>query len=419
MCGATPQTASTTCGTVGILGAGTMGTGIAQVAAIAGWDVRLIDQEVEAAEAGQQLVVKRLDRLVEKGRIDQGDRDAGVARLNPSNNIKHLADCDMVIEAIVEDLSVKVETLQPIAELLSPDAIIATNTSSLSVTDIARELTGSERVVGMHFFNPAALMPLVEIIRGQETKAAVADQAASIAMSWGKTTVRASDTPGFIVNRVARPYYLEAWRLYEDGYATVEAIDEVMRDCAKFRMGPFELTDLIGQDVNTATTRSVWERLDCPARLAPSAAQEGLVAKGNLGRKTKHGAYDYTVDPPTPAIERTAVELEIDDSLAEALSSFSSAEPIQHRYICARIVAAIINEAAWAASQDVATTNDIDIALRLGTNYPKGPFEWAAEVGVECIENLLKSLNAQSEDGRFEPPEQLVSLINTHSGESH
>ena len=419
MCAAKTPAASTTCGTVGILGAGTMGTGIAQVATLAGWHVRLIDRELELSTAGKSLVTKRLERLVEKGRINQVACDDGVARLNASAEIQDLGNCDLVIEAIVEDLNVKADTLGPIAELLAPDAVIATNTSSLSVSDIADAIKGPERVVGMHFFNPAALMPLVEIIRGKETTTAVADQAAAIANSWGKTVVRASDTPGFIVNRVARPYYLEAWRIYEDGYADVETIDQVMRDSCHFKMGPFELTDLIGQDVNTATTKSVWERLDCPARLAPSEAQEGLVAKGNLGRKTKLGCYDYTVDPPASAIERTSIKLEMTDRLQDAVSAFSPIEPQQHCYIAARIMAAIINEAAWAASQDVATTDDIDTALRLGTNYPKGPFEWATEVGADRIVDLLETLNTQTQDGRFQAPANLASIINAHSGGIH
>ena len=284
--------------TVGILGAGAMGSGIAQVAALAGWTVRLVDTDRAIADRACAGVCKRMDRLVEKDRLTEEDAIAAKGRVlatEPSD----LDDCELFLEAIVEDLDIKVAAITPLLDVLPKNAILATNTSSLSVTDLGRRIGEANRTCGMHFFNPAPIMRLVEVVQGADTSPTVLDRVASIAQEWGKQVARCADTPGFIVNRVARPYYLEAFRCLEDGVADPAAIDEAMKQIGGFRMGPFELTDFIGHDVNTATTRSVWEEWNRPARLAPAAIQERLVSDGLLGRKSGCGVYDWSGDPPT------------------------------------------------------------------------------------------------------------------------
>jgi 3-hydroxybutyryl-CoA dehydrogenase len=222
--------------------------------------------------------------------------------------------------------------------------------------------------------------------------------------------VQVSDTPGFIVNRVARPYYLESWRIIEDGFASVDQIDEAMQSLGEFKMGPFMLTDLIGQDINVATTRSVWQRLGKPSRLAPSAKQESLVERGNLGRKSGCGAYAHDdKDNIVPAVFVDSEELEISDHLASAINDFcleaccTSGSMIE-KYIFARILGGIMNEAMWATTEHVASAEDIDTAMKMGTNYPQGPLEWAEKIGIEKVQCLLAALNETVADDRFASP---------------
>ncbi|MCH8211205.1 MAG: 3-hydroxyacyl-CoA dehydrogenase, partial [Planctomycetes bacterium] len=277
---------------------------------------------------------------------------------------------------------------------LRGDCIIATNTSSLSITKIGETIGQPHRTVGMHFFNPAPIMKLVEVIQGAETDPAVVDRVAEIAVGWGKKVARAADVPGFIVNHVARPYYLEAFRILEDGYASPDVIDGAMKSLGGFRMGPLELTDFIGQDVNTATTRSVWEQLDRPALLTPSQLQETLVADGYLGRKTGRGVYDYGGDEPVVTLRVDHRSLEMTAELREAASGFvrkatNEAGDELEEYIFARILVALITQAKLANERGVAEKADIDTALKYGVNYPKGPFEWADQIGPERV-NALK-----------------------------
>ncbi|MHC5004043.1 MAG: 3-hydroxyacyl-CoA dehydrogenase NAD-binding domain-containing protein, partial [Planctomycetota bacterium] len=351
-------------GRVLVIGAGTMGAGIAQVAATAGWTVRLRDVDEATAQAALSGIRARLDRLVEKGRMAPDERDGAMGRLDVGQDDTSL-DCDLIIEAIVEDLDVKATVLGGLLPALPPDAIVATNTSSLSVGAIGERIGAAQRTVGMHFFNPAPLMRLVEVIAGAETDPAVVDRVAGIARAWGKQVARAADVPGFIVNHVARPYYLEAFRILEDGYAAVDEIDRTMRELGGFRMGPLELTDLIGQDVNTATTRSVWEQLGRPPLLAPSRLQEQLVRDGHLGRKTGRGAYRYEAGAdPVPAVSVDARPLEPAPALATAVDRFAERAvdapgDARSRYVLARILAGLMVQATMAHERGVAERGDI------------------------------------------------------------
>ncbi|GAA2792258.1 3-hydroxyacyl-CoA dehydrogenase [Streptomyces showdoensis] len=285
---------------VAVVGTGTMGQGIAQVALLAGHPVRLHDSVPGRAEEAVTAVAARLDRLVEKGRLDAAERDAAVARLHAAPELSALADAALVVEAIVERLEVKQGLFAELEEIVGADTLLATNTSSLSVTAIAGGLRLPGRFVGMHFFNPAPLLPLVEIVSGFATEPAAATRAYETARHWGKTPVRCADTPGFIVNRIARPFYAEALRVYEEGAADPATIDAALRESGGFRMGPFELTDLIGQDVNEAVTRSVWESFFQDPKFTPSLAQRRLVESGRFGRKSGQGWFPYAEGAARP-----------------------------------------------------------------------------------------------------------------------
>ena len=287
--------------TVAVVGAGTMGAGIAQVAAVAGHQVLLHDVDSGAAERAVTSIASALERLEQKGRISPDDRAAAVDRLQVAATLADLGAAGLVVEVVVERLDVKRALFADLERIVAPDAVLASNTSSLSITEIAADLDHPERVVGMHFFNPAPVLPLVEVVSGAATNPAVAAYVFDLAAAWGKTPVHATSTPGFIVNRVARPFYGEAFRAYEEGAADPATIDALLREAGGFRMGPFELTDLIGHDVNAAVSRSVWEAFDRDPRFAPSAAQAELVAAGRLGRKTGQGWFSYGEGATVPA----------------------------------------------------------------------------------------------------------------------
>ncbi|MGW1883418.1 3-hydroxyacyl-CoA dehydrogenase [Streptomyces sp. NPDC001970] len=286
---------------VAVVGAGTMGQGIAQVALLAGHRVRLYDVAPGQAEAGASAILTRLERLVEKGRLDEEARGAAELRLERATDLKELAGSALVVEAVVEQLSVKQELFGALEAIVAEDCILATNTSSLSVTAIAGALRLPGRFVGLHFFNPAPLLPLVEVVSGFATDEAAAARAYETARAWGKTPVRCADTPGFIVNRIARPFYAEAFAVHEERGADPATIDAVLRECGGFRMGAFELTDLIGQDVNEAVTRSVWEAFFQNPKFTPSLAQRRLVESGRLGRKAGQGWFAYADGAERPA----------------------------------------------------------------------------------------------------------------------
>ncbi|RII11274.1 3-hydroxyadipyl-CoA dehydrogenase [Streptomyces sp. YIM 130001] len=292
---------------VAVVGTGTMGQGIAQVALIAGHPVLLHDAIPGRSASAAEQLTGRLDRLVEKGRLSGEARTAALARLTPVAGLEELAGCGLVVEAVLEQLDVKQDLLRSLESVVGDDCLLATNTSSLSVTAIAGALERPGRCVGLHFFNPAPLLPLVEVVSGFATDESAATRAYDTAKDWGKTPVRCADTPGFIVNRVARPFYAEALRVYEEQAADPATIDAVLRECGGFRMGPFELTDLIGQDVNEAVTRSVWEAFYQDPKFTPSLAQRRLVESGRLGRKSGHGWFDHHAqERPEPRTEPAA-----------------------------------------------------------------------------------------------------------------
>ncbi|MGW1988082.1 3-hydroxyacyl-CoA dehydrogenase [Streptomyces collinus] len=308
---------------VAVVGTGTMGQGIAQVALVAGHPVRLYDAVPGRAEAAAEAIGARLDRLVAKDRLTAAERDAARDRLTPAAVLTELADCALVVEAVLERLDVKQQLFRELEEVVADDCLLATNTSSLSVTAIGGALGNPGRFVGLHFFNPAPLLPLVEVVSGFATDVTSATRAYETARAWGKTPVACADTPGFIVNRIARPFYAEAFAVYEAQAADPATIDAVLRECGGFRMGAFELTDLIGQDVNESVTHSVWRSFFQDVRFTPSLAQRRLVESGRHGRKSGHGWYDYAEgaerpEPHTADKERPPAHVTVEGDLGPA-----------------------------------------------------------------------------------------------------
>ncbi|MFD3696796.1 3-hydroxyacyl-CoA dehydrogenase [Streptomyces sp. NPDC058646] len=279
--------------TVAVVGAGTMGQGIAQVALLAGHQVLIYDIDAALAVDGVGFVQDRVERMAAKGRLDRTEAEDAIDRIRAAGTLADLAGAALVIEAVVENADVKQALFAALEEVVAPDALLATNTSSLSVTELAAGLAHPGRFLGLHFFNPAPLLPLVEVVSGFATDPAAAERAYRTVLGWGKTPVRCADTPGFIVNRIARPFYAEAFAVYEEQGADPATIDAVLRECGGFKMGPFALTDLIGQDVNEAVTRSVWESFHRSPKFTPSLAQRRLVQSGRLGRKSGHGWFPY------------------------------------------------------------------------------------------------------------------------------
>ncbi|RMG31045.1 MAG: 3-hydroxybutyryl-CoA dehydrogenase [Bacteroidetes bacterium] len=367
-------------GKVGIIGSGAMGSGIAQVAATAGWQVCVYDASAAAMENSRAKLQKILHRLVEKGRISS-EESAGIAgRISYPPELSGLAGCGLVIEAITEDAGIKKQVFQQLEPLLPPEAIVASNTSSLSITSLAAALQRPQRFLGIHFFNPAPLMKLVEIIPAVQTDAAILEQARGIIDSWGKTTVLAKDTPGFIVNKVARPFYSEALRIYEEGLADVATIDWAMTQLGGFRMGPFTLMDFIGHDVNYTVTETVFKAFYYDERYRPSFTQKRLVEAGYLGRKSGRGFYDYAEGAPRPQ---------------------PHTDPAKGQQIVDRILVMLINEAADTLHYRIATKADIDLAMTRGVNYPKGLLQWADEIGPAQCAARLDALFEEYHEARY------------------
>ncbi|MBA2777969.1 3-hydroxyacyl-CoA dehydrogenase PaaH [Billgrantia kenyensis] len=325
---------------IAVIGAGAMGAGIAQVAAQAGHPVRLYDNRDGAAQAGIDGVRRQLEKRVARGKVAQAEVDAIVSRMTPAATLAELADSRLVVEAIVENLEVKRGVFAELEALCGPDTLLASNTSSLSITSIAAGLERPERVAGLHFFNPAPVMKLVEVISGLATDAEVAETLYATAAAWGKVPVHASSTPGFIVNRVARPFYAEALRLMQEGAAAPATLDALLRQAGGFRMGPFELMDLIGHDVNYAVTRSVFDAYYGDTRFEPSLVQQALVEAGRLGRKSGQGFYDYRegaepVEPDfAPAVEATLPPLVAEGQLGAIAPLVARAEAAGLEVVC-------------------------------------------------------------------------------------
>ena len=371
---------------IGVLGSGAMGSGIAQVAAVAGHPVVLGDTEEQALTRALAAIRKALERDVAKQRRTAADMEAILGRISAGvvdGDYGIFGRCGLVIEAIVEELGAKQQAFSKLEATTPSDSILASNTSSLSITAIAAVCRRPERVLGVHFFNPAPILPLVEIVGGYATDPDVLARTRGLVDRWGKTTVVASDTPGFIVNRVARPFYGESLRLLEEGVADHLTIDWAMRTIGGFRMGPFELMDLIGNDINYAVSRSVFEALSYDPRYRPSLMQRRLVDARLLGRKTGRGWYDYR-DGGAPA-------------------GAAAEDPVLGERIVNRVVAMLINEAAEAVFLRIATPADIDLAMTRGVNYPRGLLEWADQIGVGVVFERLAALQEEYGDDRYRP----------------
>jgi 3-hydroxybutyryl-CoA dehydrogenase len=339
-----------------------------------------------------------LANLAARGRISLAQASQAAANLHVADSLAHLPGCGLVIEAIREDLSDKRALFAALAGSQPPGTLLASNTSSLDITAIAAEMPHAERILGLHFFNPPPLMRLVEVIHGAETSDESLTAAMELMRAWGKTTVRCTSTPGFIVNRVARPFYGEAQRMVEAGIADAATIDLAMREVGGFRMGPMELTDLIGQDVSLAVGTSVWEQTGRDERYAPTDFQRRLVADGRLGRKTGRGVFRY--DEAGHPLDATP-----DRALAAALTT----GPILTNPV-GRTLAMLVNEAVDLVARGEATARDVDTAMRLGTNYPKGPIAWGAEIGFDVVARQLSHLNATFPTGRYRPSPNLGTL---------
>ncbi|WP_275674920.1 3-hydroxyacyl-CoA dehydrogenase [Streptomyces sp. MUM 178J] len=485
---------------VAVVGTGTMGQGIAQVALVAGHPVRLHDAAPGRAQEAAKGISARLDRLVEKGRMEPSQRDAALKRLHPAAELAELADAALVVEAVLERLDVKQVLFTALEEIVSRDCLLATNTSSLSVTAVAGALKHPGRFVGLHFFNPAPLLPLVEVVSGHATHEAAAARARATVAAWGKTPVSCADLPGFIVNRIARPFYAEALRIHEERAADPATVDAVLRESGGFAMGPFELTDLIGQDVNEAVTRSVWESFFQDPKFTPSLSQRRLVESGRLGRKTGRGWFPYgseatapspRTEPPAPApgsvtvhgdlaqaaalpglVEEAGIAvvrgegtgetrpgwIELPGGARLCLADGTAAEEAETAVIhfdlaldyarsgrialapaptvgdaalreavglfqalgkqvsvvagipgliVARTVAMLVDFALDAAARDVASADDIDTAMRLGVNYPRGPLAWGEEIGLDWVLTVLDGLHKACPTGRYAPSQAL------------
>jgi 3-hydroxybutyryl-CoA dehydrogenase len=368
---------------VGVLGAGAMGSGIAQVAAAAGHQVMAVDSHAPSVEKARQSIQKALARDVEKKKLDAPAAAGIEQRIRFSgDDVSAFAGCGLVIEAIVEDLGAKQAAFKAIEAVVEETCVLATNTSSLSVAALAAACSRPGRVIGLHFFNPASVLPLVEIVGAITSDPGAVANARALVDSWGKVTVLAADTPGFIVNRVARPFYGESLRLYEEGIGDVATIDWALKELGGFKMGPFELMDLIGNDVNYAVTKSVFEALHFDPRYKPSVTQRRMVEAGRLGRKSGQGYYDYRngAEKPQPNADRGLGTQILD-----------------------RVVAMLINEAADAVHLRIASVKDMDLAMTKGVNYPRGLLAWADEIGIARVHDRLAALQEEYGEDRYRP----------------
>jgi 3-hydroxybutyryl-CoA dehydrogenase len=382
---------------IGVVGAGAMGAGIAQVAAVRGHKVVLADAQSAAIERARAGHARAMDREVERGRLMRPEADAALARLTYIDGVNELqlaafSDCRLVIEAVVEDLAVKQRLFRTLEPVVAPDAVLASNTSSLSIAALGSACTQAERVIGVHFFNPAPVMPLVEIIPAITTDHSISESVRELVDGWGKITVVAADTPGFIVNRIARPFYGESLRIFEEGIAEPATVDWAMRELGGFRMGPFELMDFIGLDVNFAVSMSVFAAMFYDPRYRPALTQQRLVEAGLLGRKTERGFYDYRAGAAKP-------EPRDDETLGRAIVD--------------RVLAMLVNEAVDAVQMRVASPDDIELAMIKGVSYPKGLLAWGDEIGAGEVLATIEALQEEYGEDRYRPSPLLRRVART------
>jgi 3-hydroxybutyryl-CoA dehydrogenase len=379
---------------IGVIGAGTMGAGIAQVAAQSGHRVVLSDTNPQQLQFAQAQIEKSLGRLVEKGKITTEKSNEIVNNLNYTTQLSEHSEASLVIEAIVENLAIKHQVFQQLEQAVSPKCILASNTSSLSIASIGACLADPSRFLGIHFFNPATLMPLVEVIPGVATAVQHIEQIEQLITAWNKSVVVCKDTPGFIVNRVARPFYGEALRIYEEGMADFATIDWAMTHIGGFRMGPFTLMDFIGNDINYTVTETVFAAFYFDPRFKPSFTQKRHMEAGFLGKKTNRGFYNYA-DPSN--IQAPTEDYELGKQIFE------------------RILVLLINEAADAVFMQVASAQAIDLAMTKGVNYPKGLLAWADELGSDWVLERLEMLFAEYGEDRYRPNPLLRKMARNQS----
>lgn len=365
---------------IGIIGAGTMGVGIAQVAATAGCKVVLFDANTPQIDKALSGLEKTLNKLVEKAKISQEKATEIRNNIVKGETLQDLKNSDLVIEAIIENKEIKTKVFTELETYVSENCVIGSNTSSISITSLGAELQKPERFIGIHFFNPAPLMPLVEVIPSLLTEKSLAEKIYNLMKDWGKTPVIAKDIPGFIVNRIARPYYGEGLRIVEENIATIEQVDEAMKTIGNFKMGPFELMDLIGVDVNFSVTTTVYKEYFYDPKYKPSLLQQRMSEAKLHGRKTGKGFYDYSEGAEKPVAEK-------DDAL--------------YQQIFLRIISMLINEAVEAKRLGVANDEDIELAMQKGVNYPKGLLAWGKEIGYSKISETLQNLYEEYQEERY------------------
>jgi 3-hydroxybutyryl-CoA dehydrogenase len=388
---------------IGVVGAGTMGAGIAQIAALGGYETRLYDPIPAALESGLGKLNAALTKGVTKGLWNETEADEASGRAGGAHSLADLAECDLVVEAAPEDLDLKRRLFAAIADACGPRTILASNTSSLPITAIAAEVPQRERVVGMHFFNPPALMKLVEVVATADSASEALNATTEVGRRMGRTPIRAKDSPGFIANRLARPFTLESLRMLADGVADAQTIDRVCRIGGGFRMGPFELIDLIGLDVNLSVARSFYAQGGEPERWRPSPIQEGLVDEGRLGRKSGRGFYGYGDGARRGPDYDRGIEAPVLDP--EELAKIDPAAGA----ILPRLLAQIANEAAFALEEKIGSPADMDTAMRLGFNWPRGPLELTELIGAGRAVALLEELRAQHGEAYRPAPQLLAS----------
>ena len=361
---------------VAVIGSGTMGSGIAQVASTAGCEVKIYDTNLDALAKSKSNLENTLSKLVEKAKIDEHEKSRIENNISYAHTLGELSHSDLVIEAIIENMEIKRKLFSELENYVSPETILASNTSSLSIASIAASCQKPERVIGIHFFNPAPLMQLVEVIPAVQTSEEVLQKSVQIISDWKKVVAVAKDTPGFIVNRVARPFYSESLRIYDEGVADFATIDWALKTIGGIRMGPCELMDMIGHDVNYIVTETVFTAFYFDPKFKPSFTQKRLLEAGFLGRKSGRGFYNYNQELPKPT-----------EDLVVAKSIFE------------RVIVMLINEAADTFFLNIASAKDIDNAMTKGVNYPKGLLAWADELGINwCVEKLDELYNEYHED---------------------